>query len=638
MRLITLWCLLAAGGLIGSQPRAEAPRLHVAPLWLLPLLPRRSSSAAGVLLLLLSGLSRGTAQPTQLFAIMPPMSRDADAYATTDGGRAFSTIPLASAEHTWSVGMSSPTGDTSVLLNGEAVAANKAWLWVPSSRAFSSFASGMAGMRPYVGAIGISRASWVSAIDAEDRIVMHQWTNGTLPYFSVYEGALAPASCTTQVRSLAALPSKCALSGTSPAGAYLNLWCSAGCLGELDLVGAGTNAVWEITSAFTSVAVYGVLVASGPAGCGAGFAATCAGAAAGRIWRASITGASSATALLNAGNWVSAAAPSGGGVNLLKCYDKNFCYAAASWQPDAYTGGCDYTTTGFAVYASVTGGAAWAHAGCAPLTPHNLAVADFTTLYLAGAALGGSAMTLVYSADKGATWRTLAALPAGLSGGSPANWGQNLAEPVQAPLLSLTMLGSKGGPVFLSGMDAAFHCGQTAANHPVNPCPVLSGTCAFTSKIAGQLIAESTAKRGDAGTVAFLGTYKRNVASGALTSNSFVHWAAEKCNALTASYWSDVYSGAAAGTSDFGGTLTSFFSQLAWGDINPRMIIISEVCKGAFGIQAADQAIIDANPVLLQRFASTGGVLFSTGFQGGGGHATQGTGMALLRAPLRRLP
>ena len=265
MRLIALWFLLAAGGLIGSRLRAEAPRLHAqvvlhaappgaapnAPLWLLPLLPHRGSSAAGVLLLLLSGLSRGTAQPTQLFAILPPMSRDADAFATSDGGRTFSAVPLASTEHTWGVGMSSPTGDTSVLLNGESAAANYAWLWVPTSRTFSSFASGMAGMRPYVGAIGISRASWVSAIDAEDRFVMHQWTNGTLPYFSVYEGALAPASCTAQVRSLAALPSKCALAGTSPAGAYLNLWCSAGCLGELDLVGAGTNAVWEITSAFT---------------------------------------------------------------------------------------------------------------------------------------------------------------------------------------------------------------------------------------------------------------------------------------------------------------------------------------------------------------------------------------------------
>ena len=104
-----------------------------------------------------------------------------------------------------------------------------------------------------------------------------------------------------------------------------------------------------------------VALASGPICCGEA-TALCAGAAGGRFHRAAITAASAATALLAAGSWTSAAVPAGGGANLLECLeeqrlkvgasltDPQYCVAAASWQPDGYTGGCDSTSTGFAFF------------------------------------------------------------------------------------------------------------------------------------------------------------------------------------------------------------------------------------------------------------------------------------------------
>jgi hypothetical protein len=120
-------------------------------------------------------------------------------------------------------------------------------------------------------------------------------------------------------------------------------------------------------------------------------------------------------------------------------------------------------------------------------------------------------------------------LPAGLSGGTPWVWAAT------TPLFSLAMLASKGGPVLLAGMDPTFHCGQTIA-YPAwtsAGCPALAGTCNFQSKIAGKLMAMPTALRGDANSVAVLGTYKPDAT---LSKSAYTAWATEVCNGFTATY------------------------------------------------------------------------------------------------------
>jgi hypothetical protein len=56
-------------------------------------------------------------------------------------------------------------------------------------------------------------------------------------------------------------------------------------------------------------------------------------------------------------------------------------------------------------------------------------------------------------------------------------------------------------------------------------------------------MAMPTALRGDANSVAVLGTYKPDAA---LSKSAYTAWATEVCNGFTATYWSNSYAAAAA--------------------------------------------------------------------------------------------
>jgi hypothetical protein len=78
------------------------------------------------------------------------------------------------------------------------------------------------------------------------------------------------------------------------------------------------------------------------------------------------------------------------------------------------------------------------------------------------------------TADGGANWRLLP-LPVAVSGAA--------APP------ALLQLALPGGPIFLTGMDPAYHCLNTApALLGSSECAALSGMCAFVPSVAGTLL------------------------------------------------------------------------------------------------------------------------------------------------------
>jgi hypothetical protein len=306
-----------------------------------------------------------------------------------------------------------------------------------------------------------------------------------------------------------------------------------------------------------------------------------------------------------------------------------YCVAAASWKPDGYSGACGAATTGFAFFASADAGASWAEVsssaagGCVPLLPRGLSLVDFITVYVTGVTLGGGGgIAAAFSADRGARWRTLA-LPAGLSLG------------ISAPPLMVIKMFLKGGPVILSGLDPAVHCSNSSTSAAA-ACPAapFSKDCIVPPVLSSAAMSLSTASRGVYGTVAYLGTYVRS--TGSLVQNPYVSWLAEKCSGFSGKWYSTSYASAcnASKCYKWGGNLSQFFADLAWGDVNPRLLFISEVNKGVLGILPGDQAIIDTHTQLLARFVSTGGALVVPGFQSGTGYGFLGTLAPLMTVAL----
>jgi DNA-binding beta-propeller fold protein YncE len=284
------------------------------------------------------------------------------------------------------------------------------------------------------------------------------------------------------------------------------------------------------------------------------------------------------------------------------------------------------------------------------------------TLHVAGLNLSSFSPGLAYSADSGSSWRSLAgaglALPPSL---------QSLA----GATLSLAKLSGQGGPVLISGMDPVNHGGYGTPTSVMSSslCAVPQDSWVYVQ--VAMKFTHDAASRGSRNSVAVLGTTASDwvlnkatctassnladdrycgIAGYILDATGGAASATAACqNSFTASYWSTFYDALPGSTASplwdltclntcqyydvatglipqgsaysqaecqpmpafparGNGTLASFFSKLAWGDISPRMLFITEA-RGNLAMTATDMAVLQSYEALIAEFINSGGGL-----------------------------
>ena len=504
---------------------------------------------------------------------------------------------------------------------------NQTWLQQSPVSDLRALGLPAGGVQVYQSAVALNGVLWVALYDKDGATRVFFRAPSRAQLLGDYDPA-PPIFVEAPTLGCGALP---ALSGLVALGSSalgftataLYGWsAAAGCLGSLPLASlpgfaASSLAPTALQVTATSYTVTTVLLATLPAGCAAGVSG-CAGASPVYAAAAATDGAA---ALLSAGSWTPVTPPGGASMGVLQLSvptgsiygASTACTAAASFPS------CACGVAGYPLLKASVSGVDWAYAGCVPLLPTSLMVPRDRLIYAAGVTVATPASAgtaaVVASADGGATWLTIANVPAQTAGACSLATGG----------LSLNELGLRGGPALFSGMDPSAHgdinssptaCGAFTATprsivyptcmpaEPNSQCPtwrfVMSGIRLIRS---GATVPAST-------DVAVLGVDPSSAAVSAfsgkaantLPGGAGAVWQAV-CNlGYSATYWF--------GQSTSGRTIPAFFAALAVGNVTPAMIYVTDA-RSNWPITPADQIILSAYGAELGAFVTRGGGFFS---------------------------
>jgi hypothetical protein len=574
----------------------------------------------------------------------------------------------ASAGAQWAVAAASSDGRTALVV-GQDPARGGYFLrtWNRSSLAFvdtaaGSGALGLAGLPPvgslYLADVGLSKVAWLAGTDAATgagRMFFRNPTreqklgsNTDLSSLPLVEVPVAAApECTQPLRWLTALPDGGALGILAAAPYSLVLWPGAeGCAGALNalaalgLAGAGLQVNGAAIVSTGSFFSYTIALALGPEGGAGGAVLAAASPPAGLVLSATVLApVNTSRGLLVGGAWSAAPLPPGVGATLLVAAPMQGAggstalaltgYFAAGGVPAA---GAPLALPVASLHSSwgAAGGGAWAAAGPLPIIPLAAAATDALTLHVVGRTLAPAAAALAYTANGGASWRVLS--PSRGYPGPPALG-------VGAPHAALLRLASRGGPVLLSGMDPTNHGSYSIAgvaggpwgsggSFPLGPytygapCDSVIPSGSSNWMRTSLSVLEGGAVRGARGSIAVLGVVPSAAAFGGAALATYLALCKNGYLGSATTFWGS----AAAWPTGSNGTIDAFFSALAWGDVQPRVIFIGDarspngVGVNVNVITAADQALVDAHATALGKFVTSGGaVLSNSQYDGVGG-------------------